>query len=129
MTIPQFVSARQKFREGLGSHDAALIAQIRRIDDVLWDRPFTAAEKQTRAKLVEDLAVIRREQFFLAEADIREFDQQPRIRELRDHFANLKTDLEQRQAALERLVGRITTATRLIGALEKVLQQLAKLII
>jgi len=128
MTIKQFVSARQKFRTELGAHEAALLAQIKKIDDVLFDRPFTGPEKQARAELVDDLGLIHREQFFLAEVDIREFDQQARIDALRDHFTNLKTDLDQRQAALEQLVGRINTATRGAKAAEGAAQQLAGLI-
>ena len=127
MSIDQFISARQVYREELGRHEAELMAQIKRLDDVLWDQPFSDDEKQTRKKLVDDLGVIRREQFFLAEIDIREFDRQPRIAELRAHFEGLKTDLDQRQAELKRLVGAIQTGTKVIQAVEKVVQQLAAL--
>lgn len=127
MNVDKFVAERTKLREELGRHETALMAQLRSLDDILWERPFNAAEKKKRKALVDALTEVHREQFFLIEADIREFDKKPRILALKAHFEKLAAGMKKRQEKLEKLVGAVQTATKVIKAAEKVAQQLAAL--
>lgn len=129
MSVEDFVAARKLYREELGRHEADLMARLKALDDVLWDRTFTAEEKAQRTSLVDELTAVHREQFFLIEVDIREFDKKPRIAELKAHFDGLTTDMKARQAKLERLIGAVQTGTKVIQALEKVAQKLAALLV
>lgn len=129
MSVDDFVAARRTYREELGRHEAELMTRLKELDDVLWDRPFSDAEKTRRKTLVEELVVVHREQFFLLEVDIREFDSRPRIAELTAHFERLGKDMKRRQHKLEQLIGGIQSATRVTQALEKVVQQLAALLV
>jgi hypothetical protein len=129
MSVDDFVAARKTYREELGRHEAELMTRLKELDDVLWDRPFSEGEKAQRKSLVEELVVVHREQFFLLEADIREFDSQRRIADLTAHFERLGKDMKRRQAKLEQLIGAIKTGTKVLQALEKMTQKLADLLV
>lgn len=129
MSVDNFVAARKAYREELGRHEAELMTRLKALDDVLWDRPFSNEEKTRRKALVDELVVVHREQFFLLEADIREFDSQQRIADLTAHFERVGRDMKRRQHKLEQLIGAVQTGTKVVQALEKMTQQLAALLV
>ena len=128
MSIATFKAQRRKYRDELARHEAELLARLKKLDDILWDRPFNEDEKKTRSALVDELSFVRNEQFFLAELDVREFDKQRRIKELIKRFQALQKDATKRREKLEDLVGNIKTATKVIQATEKLTEQLIKLL-
>lgn len=128
MSIATFKTQRTRYRDELARHETELLARLGKLDEILWDRPFNAEEKTKRTALVDELGFVRNEQFFLAEIDVREFDRQPRIKDLIKRFEALQKDAARRQKKLEDLVGNIKTATRVIQAMEKLTGQLITLV-
>lgn len=128
MSVQEFVLARKGYREELARHEAELMNRLHTMEDILWERPFNDAEKKQREAMVDELTKISRQQFFLAEADIRELNNQSKVQELVNHFSNLKQELKDKQQNLENLVGHFETATKVIQAVEQMVQKLGSMV-
>jgi transposase len=133
MTDPQTIEAfrgdRAAYKRALLKAEAELKADWEDLREVLFDRPYTDEEKRRLEAIRAALGEVQRNYFYLVQADIREFDRQDRVRELKASFEDQAASLNSRAQELRQVAATLESIESAISAVEKAVGQLGKLLV
>jgi hypothetical protein len=127
-TTEAFRADRAAYKRALLKAEAELKADWEDLREVLFDRPYTDAEKQRLEAIRIALGEVQRNYFFLVQADIREFDRQDRVRALKASFEDQANGLKARAQELRQVAATLESVESAISAVERAVGQLGKLL-
>jgi hypothetical protein len=101
--IADIVAAADAARAGLGAQEAALQAEIQAVDDIVFQRPLTAAEGAKRQDLRAAQTACRAAQVELSFVTLQALDQSTEVTRLINAFKSVNQNLADAHQKLEKI--------------------------